>query len=164
MFELDFWNPLSVNSPIMPTISVTSLVNDPAQNQIVASSFAQLGINKPVTLENIATTYSTKGEDFTASLLNNLAIAQNANLSDAAKEQIKTVLGGILKQAIDKANEVIIQQGKTPIPNPQGTGNSEVKGGNNTPTNEQTDYKPFLFVGAIILVVSAIWAFAKKKR
>jgi hypothetical protein len=147
----------------MPTISVTSLVNDPAQNQIVASSFAQLGINKPVTLENIATTYSTKGEDFTASLLNNLAIAQNANLSDAAKEQIKTVLGGILKQAIDKANEVIIQQGKTPIPNPQ-AGNSEVKGGNNTPTNEQTDYKPFLFVGAIILVVSAIWAFAKKKR
>lgn len=83
------------------------------------------------------------------------------NLSDAAKEQVKSVLGSVLKEVIRKANEVLIQKGQTPVPDPTST-TSEI--GKVTPTPDPApDYKPFIIVGFIALVVIGFWAWAKRK-
>ena len=157
------WNPLAIfSSTTLPTISADSLVSDPAQKQIVAKAFKQLGVDSTVSTESLATTYSSQGDVLTKAIVDNFSTSMNLNLSDAAKEQVKSVLGSVLKEVIRKANEVLIQKGQSPVPDPTST-TSEI--GKVTPTPDPApDYKPFLLVGGIALVVIGFWAWAKRKK
>ncbi len=150
-----FYNPFA--SQFLPVISADSLTNNPVQLDIVQGVFAQLGYNAPVTAENIAKAYA-QYPNFTNLIVEGFANSQNVQLSDEQKEQVKTVLGGILKEIIKQTNQILTQKGEPTISPPVP---SEIQ---KNEKNLQQDYTPFLFFGGVVLTVLAFFVYVKKQN